>query len=63
MTEREKLERDIATLRESIKLYGANIAKEKPDEIQATLKAIGWCRTELAALEGELQTRRDQAGT
>jgi hypothetical protein len=55
MTEREQLERDIDTLRESIKLYGANIVRETPTEIQGTLKAIGWCQKELAQLEAQLK--------
>ena len=54
MTEREKFERDIATLRESIRLYKMSLHEQRPKEVRGTLQAIGWCIKELADLQSRL---------
>jgi hypothetical protein len=53
--ERVKLERDIATLSRSIRLYREQLEVETAQALRSTLQAIAWCKTELASLETEVR--------
>jgi hypothetical protein len=53
VTELEKLQRDIDTLRESIHLNKLNLHERTQQELQGILKNTAWCMSELSALEVE----------
>ncbi len=52
MTRLEKLKRDIETLRDSMKLDAAELARASPEEKRGILKHMKWCAEEMAALMG-----------
>lgn len=58
MTSQEKLQRDIDTLRESIKLNWQDIATKQlsPNEKQGIKHHIQWCMDELKNLYEKLET-------
>jgi hypothetical protein len=55
MTDIEKLERDIATLKESIELNRMHLSQRTQEELRGILRHTEWCMTELAKLELELK--------
>ena len=55
MTEKEKLERDIVTLRATIKLGAPEYMHATREEKSDILKHIGWCIAELRALQTQLK--------
>jgi len=55
MTEKEKLDRDIATLRASIKQGAPEYMLASREEKSDILKHIGWCIAELRELQTQLK--------
>jgi hypothetical protein len=55
MTEKAKLEHDIATLRASIKLGAPQYMHATREEKSDILKHIGWCIAELRELQTQLK--------
>jgi hypothetical protein len=55
MTDIEKLQRDIDTLKESIKLNRMNLHHRTREELQGILQHTAWCMSELETLENELR--------
>lgn len=56
MTERTRLERDIATLRESVRIDGHDIGNAtSAAERKGILQHIGWCIQELQDLKARLE--------
>jgi hypothetical protein len=55
MTEIEKLQRDIDTLNDSVKLNKMNLAQRTQEELIGILKHTEWCMTELESLKRELK--------
>jgi hypothetical protein len=55
MTELEKLQRDIDTLRESIRLNRMNLHERTPDELRGILQNTALCMGELETLQKELK--------
>lgn len=55
MTERERLEQDIAILRQSISIYRGHLKQESARALNDTLQAIAWCKIELSSLETDLR--------
>jgi hypothetical protein len=51
---KKKLIRDIEALRESIRLAGPEFVRGNAEERRQLLKHIGWCLTELTALQDRL---------
>lgn len=59
MTEKEKLESDIAALRRSIKLGAPEYMHATRDEKSDILKHIGWCIAELRELQTQLKEQEN----
>jgi chromosome segregation ATPase len=55
MTEIEKLERDIDTLKESIQLNRMNLHQRTQQELRGILQHIASCMAELESLRAELK--------
>lgn len=55
MTEIEKLERDIDTLKESIRLNRMNLDQRTQEELRGILKHTALCMTELESLQMDLK--------
>jgi hypothetical protein len=54
MTEAEQLQRDIHTLKQSIKLNRMNMHQWSREEVLGILENTTWCLTELSRLQVEL---------
>lgn len=55
MTNEEKLERDIGTLRESLALSGLDFRNATNEQKAGLLQHVRWCMTELSELEQRLR--------
>ena len=55
MTDLEKLQRDIDTLKESIELNRVNLHQRSREELLQILQHTGWCISELEELKRELE--------
>jgi hypothetical protein len=55
MTEIEKLQRDIDTLKESIKLNRMNLDQRTQEELRGILQHTALCMTELESLQMDLK--------
>jgi hypothetical protein len=52
MTRIETLKRDLATLRDSLKLDSEELQRVSPEERKVVLEHMKWCADEMATLRG-----------